>query len=78
MEMVAGVLLVGLVRLVRPIDPDFLHERRRVRGTVVSLLTLGSTNRLVDSSSVQGGHGTLGGTGIIVLHKAIVVTLGLN
>ncbi len=90
-EMVRRVLLVVVVGLVGPVDTDFLRSAYRLapdqstaHGIAPLILfeysreTAGRTYRLVDATAVEGLHGALSGTGIVVLDEAVVVALGLN
>lgn len=76
-EMVRSVFFVAVVRLVGPVDSNFLWGRLLARPISLSDC-VAVTYRLMDSATVQGLHGTLGGTGVIVLNETIVVALGLN
>ena len=73
MEVTRGVLLVGRIGLVRPVDPDLLmpskqpfvdQEFRR-------------SYRLMDTPAIQRLHGTLCRAGVIILDETVVVALGL-
>jgi hypothetical protein len=78
-EVVARVFFVGLVRLIRPIDADFLYKSPRLSEFLLVSPCVGrqDTYRLVNPSSVQGLHRALSCAGVIVLDKTVVVTLGL-
>lgn len=79
-EMVRGVFLVGGVGLIGPVDPDFLRFRYQLecpRSSSTDYPVL-LTYRLMNPSSVQGLHGSLGCARVIVLDKAVVETLSLR
>ncbi len=70
-----GIFLAVGVGLVGPVDTDFLYHVSRFLGYTLILFDL--TYRLVNSASVQGLHGTLRRTRVIVLDETVVEALGL-
>ena len=78
MEVARGIFLARGIGLVSPVDSYLLrYEVSTPRVITPVEVALHVTYGLMDSAAVQGLHGALGGTRIVVLHKAVVVALGL-
>jgi hypothetical protein len=73
-EVVGSILLGGVVRLISPVDANFLSESDHT-------LCLSSALRayvVVDATAVESGHASLCRTRIIVFYKSIVETLRVH
>jgi hypothetical protein len=73
-EVVGSILLGGVVRLISPVDANFLSESDHT-------LCLSSAIRayvVVDATAVESGHASLCRTRIIVFYKSIVETLRVH
>jgi hypothetical protein len=76
-EVVRRVLLVGIVGLVGPVDADFLYQGGHISMDGPEQDGEGGLQayRLMDAAAVQGLHGALSGTGIVVLNETVIVAL---
>lgn len=82
-EVVGGVFLGSVVGLVGPVYTDFLSGVRKDGPTRTQCLRLACRERpiayvVVDASTVESGHATLGGTRVVIFDKAVVETLGIE
>jgi hypothetical protein len=74
-EVTRGILLVSRVRLVGPVDADFLESSFDQHLGQAGTEGGDKTNRLVNATAVQCLQSAFGSTRVIVLNEAIVVTL---
>lgn len=71
MEVVGSVLLGGVVRLISPVDADFLSE------SDLDPITHGTMRAyvVVNATAVESRHASLGRPRVIVLDEPVVETL---
>jgi hypothetical protein len=76
-EVVGGIFLVGGVGLVSPVDADFLYIKSEICGGP-KVNCKSCTYRLVNTSAVQGLHGSFSCSRIVVFNKTVIKSLRLK
>lgn len=72
MEVAGGILLAGGIGLIGPVDADFLSYI-----SPVSLQRTLVTYGLVNTAAIEGLHGAVSSSRVVVLDEAVVEALGL-